>query len=98
VGLNGGRDTAATYRRFCNGTSAVRQFVYLPFQPSENLADQERCVELARSYGDDEFKKYAEQHADIIRRFGRFPHRNATLGRATSPQEQAFLDAGGFAG
>src|SRR5262245_23613281 len=75
-----------------------RQFFYLPFQPPENLADQERCVELARSYGDDEFTKYAEQHADIIRRFGRFPHRNATLGRTTSPQEQAFLDAGGFAG
>ena len=75
-----------------------RQFFYLPFQHSENLADQERCVELARSYGDDEFTTYAEQHADIIRRFGRFPHRNATLGRATRPQEQAFLDAGGFAG
>ena len=45
-----------------------------------------------------EFTTYAEQHADIIRRFGRFPHRNATLGRATRPQEQAFLDAGGFAG
>jgi uncharacterized protein (DUF924 family) len=75
-----------------------RQFFYLPFQHSENLADQERCMELARDYGDDEFTKYAEQHADIIRRFGRFPHRNATLGRATSPQEQAFLDAGGFAG
>ena len=75
-----------------------RQFFYLPFQHSENLADQERCVALARGYGDDEFAKYAEQHADIIRRFGRFPHRNATLGRATRPQEQAFLDGGGFAG
>ena len=67
-----------------------RQFFYLPFQHSENLADQERCVALARGYGDDEFTKCAEQHADIIRRFGRFPHRNAPLGRATGPQEQAF--------
>jgi uncharacterized protein (DUF924 family) len=75
-----------------------RQFFYMPFMHSENLADQERCVDLARAYGDDEFTKYAEQHADIIRRFGRFPHRNATLARATSPEEQAFLDAGGFAG
>ena len=75
-----------------------RQFFYLPFQHSENLADQERCIALARGYGDDEFTKYAERHADIIRRFGRFPHRNAPLGRATRPQEQAFLDAGGFAG
>src|SRR5438105_1219396 len=42
--------------------------------------------------------KYAQIHADIIRRFGRFPHRNAALGRITTPEEQAFLDAGGFAG
>jgi uncharacterized protein (DUF924 family) len=77
---------------------AERQFFYLPFMHSENLADQERCVDLARTYADDQFTKYAELHADIIRRFGRFPHRNATLARATSPEEQAFLDAGGFAG
>src|SRR5262249_4550606 len=76
----------------------LRQFFYLPFQHSEDLADQERCVELARRHGDDEFLKYAERHADIIRRFGRFPHRNAMLGRTTTPEEQAFLDAGGFAG
>jgi uncharacterized protein (DUF924 family) len=75
-----------------------RRFFYLPLQHSEDLADQEHCVALARRYGDDEFTKYAEQHADIIRRFGRFPHRNAILGRTTTPEEQAFLDAGGFAG
>ena len=75
-----------------------RQFFYLPFMHSENLGDQERCLELARHYRDDEFTKYAEHHAEIIRRFGRFPHRNALLGRATTPDEQAFLDGGGFAG
>ena len=75
-----------------------RQFFYLPFMHSEILADQERCLELARGLGDDEVTKYAELHADIIRRFGRFPHRNAMLGRAMTPDEQAFLDAGGFAG
>jgi uncharacterized protein (DUF924 family) len=75
-----------------------RQFFYLPFMHSENLADHERCLELARRYGDDEFSKYAEQHADIIRRFGRFPHRNAVLGRDATLKEQAFLDNGGFAG
>jgi uncharacterized protein (DUF924 family) len=75
-----------------------RQFFYLPFMHSENLPDQERCLELARGYGDDEFTTYAEQHADIVRRFGRFPHRNVPLGRATSPEERAFLDGGGFAG
>jgi uncharacterized protein (DUF924 family) len=65
---------------------------------SEALADQERCLDLARHYGDAEFTKYAEEHADIIRRFGRFPHRNAMLGRATTAQEQAFLNDGGFSG
>ena len=75
-----------------------RQFFYLPLMHSETLADQERCLELARGLGDDEVTKYAEVHADIIRRFGRFPHRNAMLGRTMAPDEQAFLDAGGFAG
>ena len=75
-----------------------RQFFYLPFMHSEDHADQERCVALARGYGDDEFTRYAEVHADIVRRFGRFPHRNAALRRATSSEEQAFLDGGGFAG
>ena len=75
-----------------------RQFFYMPFMHSEILADQERCLELARGLGDDEVTEYAELHADIIRRFGRFPHRNAMLGRVMTPDEQAFLDAGGFAG
>ena len=75
-----------------------RRFFYLPFMHSEMPADQARCLELARAYGDDEFMTYAEHHADIVRRFGRFPHRNPMLGRVTTPEEQAFLDAGGFAG
>jgi uncharacterized protein (DUF924 family) len=75
-----------------------RRFFYMPFMHSEDGADQDRCVELARGYGDDEFMRYAEHHAGIVRRFGRFPHRNAALRRASSPEEQAFLDAGGFAG
>jgi uncharacterized protein (DUF924 family) len=74
----------------------LQEFLYLPFMHSEHLADQLRCVELFRSSEDN--LKYAEQHADIIRRFGRFPHRNRVLGRATTPEEQAFLDAGGFSG
>jgi uncharacterized protein (DUF924 family) len=73
-------------------------FFYLPFMHSEKLTDQERCVALGRRLGNDDFTKYAELHEDIIRRFGRFPHRNTVLGRATTPEEQAFLDAGGFAG
>jgi uncharacterized protein (DUF924 family) len=75
-----------------------RQFFYLPFMHSEALADQERCLELYRAAGDAEGLQHAEEHAAIIRRFGRFPHRNALLGRPTTADEQAFLDAGGFAG
>jgi uncharacterized protein (DUF924 family) len=82
----------------CRIFDRERQFFYLPFMHSEHLPDQERCVALARADGDAAFLEFAEQHADIVRRFGRFPHRNAMLGRATTPEEQAFLDAGGFAG
>ena len=74
------------------------QFLYLPFMHSEDLADQSRCVDLFRTTADTENLRYAEEHADIIRRFGRFPHRNRALGRTTTPEEQAFLDAGGFSG
>ena len=75
-----------------------RQFFYLPFEHSEALADQERCIALFHATGDADLVKWAEIHADIIRRFGRFPHRNAALGRDTTPGEQAFLDADGFKG
>jgi uncharacterized protein (DUF924 family) len=75
-----------------------RQFFYLPFEHSEELADQERSVALMRATGDADLLKWAELHADIIRRFGRCPHRNSVLGRTTTPEEQAFLDGGGFSG
>jgi uncharacterized protein (DUF924 family) len=77
---------------------AERIFCYLPFEHSEDIADQERSVALVRACGDADLVKWAELHADIIRRFGRFPHRNAVLGRRTTAEEQAFLDGGGFAG
>jgi uncharacterized protein (DUF924 family) len=76
----------------------MRSFFYLPFEHSEDMADQQRGIALYKAAGDTDGLKWAELHADIIRRFGRFPHRNAVLGRATTPAEQAFLDAGGFAG
>ena len=75
---------------------ALREFLYLPFMHSEHLADQLRCIELERAAGHTESLKWAEHHAEIIRRFGRFPHRNRLLGRATTPEEQVFLDEGGF--
>jgi len=74
------------------------EFLYMPFMHSEHLADQLRCIELFSKTSNTEQQKYADHHADIIRRFGRFPHRNRILGRSTSPEEQAFLDEGGFGG
>jgi uncharacterized protein (DUF924 family) len=77
---------------------AERQFFYLPFEHSETLVDQERCLALMRALGNADHLKWAELHADIIRRFGRFPHRNPALERITTAAEQAFLDGGGFTG
>ena len=74
----------------------LRAFFYMPFMHSESLADQERCVELCADLADN--LRFAILHRDIIQRFGRFPHRNAALGRSTTPEEQRFLDDGGFAG
>jgi uncharacterized protein (DUF924 family) len=78
--------------------ASERLFFYLPFEHSESLADQERAIALIGTLGNPDLTRWAELHADIIRRFGRFPHRNSTLGRASTGEEQAFLDAGGFAG
>ncbi len=93
---------AVASRAILNGFDAalpdMRGFFYLPFEHSENLADQERGIALYKTVGDNEGLKWANVHADIIRQFGRFPHRNAVLGRVTTPEEQAFLDNGGFAG
>jgi uncharacterized protein (DUF924 family) len=75
----------------------LRVFVYLPLGHSENIADQNRCVALSRPLGEPD-AGHAEGHRDIIRRFGRFPHRNPILGRAMTAEEQHFLDQGGYAG
>ena len=78
--------------------ASERLFFYLPFEHSESLADQERAIELVDALGDPDLTRWAKLHADVIRRFGRFPHRNSALGRVSTREEQAFLDAGGFAG
>lgn len=79
-----------------------RQFLYLPFEHSEDLADQRRGVRLFRALAEEqtgalrdagfELVKYAERHLEIIERFGRFPHRNQALGRETTAAEAAFLE------
>jgi uncharacterized protein (DUF924 family) len=75
----------------------LRQFFYLPFMHSEDLADLDRCVALNEAAGGESLR-YARHHRDIVRRFGRFPHRNAVLGRASTPEEEIFLAEGGFQG
>jgi uncharacterized protein (DUF924 family) len=77
---------------------ALRHFFYLPFMHAEELHQQERCVSLCRELGDPEQIHWAEHHRDIIARFGRFPHRNALLGRESTAEEEAFLAADDFRG
>lgn len=72
-----------------------RLFLYLPFEHSEDLADQERSIALIAGLGDAELDRYAVAHHEIIRRFGRFPHRNAVLGRESTPEELEFLQQPG---
>lgn len=68
-----------------------RTFLYLPFEHSETGADQDLSVALFTRLGDAELLRYAVAHHAIIARFGRFPHRNAILGRPSTPEEIAFL-------
>ncbi|WP_395789354.1 DUF924 family protein [Aquimonas sp.] len=75
----------------------LRPFCYMALMHAEDLALQERCVALFEALGGPSLP-HAIEHRDIIRRFGRFPHRNAALGRDSTEVEVAFLKAGGFAG
>jgi uncharacterized protein (DUF924 family) len=75
----------------------LRKFLYLPFAHSEDLADQDRAVALSRHLGTPDSVS-SERHRDIVRRFGRVPHRNPILGRTMTEEEQDFLDQGGYAG
>ena len=74
----------------------IRQFFWLPFMHSEDPADQARSVAIFREKMPGSHVLHARAHAEVIRRFGRFPYRNAALGRQTTPEEAQFLDAGGY--
>ncbi|MEO0617892.1 MAG: DUF924 family protein [Pseudomonadota bacterium] len=76
----------------------LRPFIYMPFMHAEDMEMQNRCVALFEAHGVAENLRFAHIHADAIRRFGRFPHRNAILGRASTPEEIAYLEDGGFSG
>lgn len=71
-------------------TPSEQLFAYLPFEHSESLQDQDLSCELMKDFGPEQ-RQYAERHRDIIRRFGRFPHRNSSLGRQSTPAEIEFL-------
>ncbi|WP_265501556.1 DUF924 family protein [Paracoccus beibuensis] len=68
-----------------------RQFFYLPFMHSEDLADQDRSVALYEALGNGHSQHFAREHRDIVARFGRFPHRNRVLGRDSTAEEAEFL-------
>jgi uncharacterized protein (DUF924 family) len=77
----------------------ARQFFYLPLMHSENLCDQERCVRLLCERMPETGAHnllHARAHREVIRRFGRFPHRNAPLARRSSHEETAYVAAGGY--
>ena len=75
----------------------MRQFLYLPFMHSERLTDQDRSVRLFKArMAEGDNLLHARAHREVIRRFGRFPYRNAALGRVTTAAEAAFLAAGGY--
>lgn len=85
-------------RRFDMIAPIARQpFFYMTYMHSENLADQDKCVALfkTRMPGSSNLR-HAQEHRDIIARFGRFPHRNPIMGRTMRPEEATFLKAGGF--
>jgi uncharacterized protein (DUF924 family) len=71
-----------------------RLFACLPFEHSESLDDQDLACELMKDLSEEQ-RRYAERHREIIARFGRFPHRNAMLGRASTPEEVEFLQTPG---
>ena len=75
----------------------LQKFFYLPFGHSEDLGDQQRGVELCQRLGGRDLEM-AEHHRDIVRRFGRFPHRNAILGRPATQEEVQYLASGGYTG
>jgi uncharacterized protein (DUF924 family) len=83
---------SALARGFDQATDlTMRSFFYLPFMHSEALVDQDRCVRLYEALNDAEQLRYASEHRDVIKKFGRFPHRNRALGRRTTPAERKFL-------
>lgn len=107
--LNMFRGTAKSFTSEAKGRDVARQaidqgfdkqidtlrlaFLYLPFMHSEDLADQDLSVLLFETAGLEGNLRFAQHHREIVRRFGRFPHRNVILGRASTPEENDYLNS-----
>lgn len=79
-------------------TPNEKQFGVMPMMHSEDMVEQKTCLMWMERIGNESAIKAAKMHMEIIEKFGRFPHRNIVLGRESSAEEQAFLNAGGFSG
>ncbi|PZM12848.1 DUF924 family protein [Rhizobium tubonense] len=89
IALNAGADQKVARERRC--------FLYLPFEHAENLIEQEKAVEFFQALGEEEYIDFAIRHRAVIAAYGRFPHRNAALGRVSTEAERDYLaqpDAG----
>jgi uncharacterized protein (DUF924 family) len=95
-------DRAITDGHDLSFETSLQPFFYLPFEHHEDAASQARSVELSARHaersGETDYLRFARLHAELIDRFGRFPHRNAVLGPTSTPQEVAYLESGGFRG
>jgi len=87
-------DRALTLKQDQQLAWVERRFLYLPFMHSERLDDQHRCCALFKAIDDSRGLKSAEEHRQVIERFGRFPHRNAALDRDSTAEERAFIEKG----
>ena len=94
------RNFESVRRRFdVEVPETARKWFYMPYMHAEDRAAQERgLICFTTRLHDPETLSFATEHAAIVHRFGRFPHRNAVLGRETTPEERSFLDEGGFTG
>ena len=73
----------------------LKAFFYLPFMHSEDINDQQYCLDIYNKAGDEDGADYARRHMELIEKYGRFPHRNAILGRKSTPEELAYLNTEG---
>ena len=73
----------------------LKAFFYLPFMHSEDINDQQYCQDIYNKAGDEDWADYARRHMELIEKYGRFPHRNAILGRKSTPEELAYLNTEG---